>query len=71
MPTVPQPYSIVVQGRFGSELDPMLSGIAREQRNGCTELHAPAIDQAALYGLLLRLRDLGAELVSVNRIAAS
>ena len=71
MPNDPRPYSIVVRGRLGSELDAMLAGISREQRNGCTELRAPAIDQAALYGLLLRLRDLGAELVSVNRIAAS
>lgn len=33
-----------------------------------TTLTGPVADQAALYGLLSRIRDLGLALVSVNRI---
>jgi hypothetical protein len=38
------------------------------QDNGDTLLTGPVIDQAALYGLLKKVRDLGMPLVSVNRV---
>jgi hypothetical protein len=38
--------------------------------DGTTELAGPLIDQAALFGLLARLRDLGATLLLVERLAA-
>jgi hypothetical protein len=37
--------------------------------DGTTTLTGPLVDQAALYGLLGRLRDLGATLLSVERLA--
>lgn len=43
--------------------------IAQEQ-DGTTTLAGPLVDQAALYGLLSRLRDLGATLLAVERLAA-
>ena len=41
--------------------------ITRED-NGETRLTGPVVDQAALHGLLKKVRDLGLPLVSVNRI---
>ncbi|MDA0268365.1 MAG: hypothetical protein O3A14_15765 [Cyanobacteria bacterium] len=34
--------------------------------NGETRLSGPVVDQAALFGLLMKVRDLGLPLVSVN-----
>jgi hypothetical protein len=36
--------------------------------NGDTLLTCPVIDQAALHGLLKKVRDLGMPLLSVNRV---
>jgi hypothetical protein len=36
--------------------------------DGTTRLICPAIDQAALYGLLKKVRSLGLPLLSVNRL---
>ena len=38
--------------------------------DGTTELTGPLVDQAALFGLLARLRDLGATLLLVERLTA-
>ena len=38
--------------------------------DGTTELAGPLVDQAALFGLLARLRDLGATLLLVERQTA-
>jgi hypothetical protein len=42
-----------------------------QQEDGTTELVGPLSDQAALYGLLARLRDLGAMLLMVEQLPAS
>jgi hypothetical protein len=39
------------------------------QPNGDTLLTGPVIDQAALHGVLKRIRDLGLPLISIERIA--
>jgi hypothetical protein len=38
------------------------------EENGETVVRGPVADQAALYGLLARLRDLALPLLSVNRV---
>jgi hypothetical protein len=38
--------------------------------NGDTLLTGPVVDQAALHGLLKKVRDLGLPLISVNRVKA-
>lgn len=40
----------------------------RLEDNGEVTVTAPLVDQAALYGLLLTIRDLGLTLLSVNLI---
>ncbi|HJV13487.1 MAG TPA: hypothetical protein VJ625_06300 [Propionibacteriaceae bacterium] len=42
-----------------------------ENEDGTTELVGPLSDQSALYGLLARLRDLGATLLVVEQLPAS
>jgi hypothetical protein len=60
--------------RIGGHLDSGWSawfddlGITQED-DGTTTLEGALVDQAALYGLLSRLRDLGATLLSVERLA--
>ena len=38
------------------------------EENGDSLLTGPVIDQAALHGLLKKMRDLGLSLISVNRV---
>ena len=62
-----QRYEIVVRGRLSSRYECAFDGATLVPRPGQTTLRADVIDQSQLYGLLNRLRDLGIELVSVNR----
>jgi hypothetical protein len=66
-----QRYEIVVRGRLSSRYECALDGARLVPHHGQTTLRADLIDQAQLYGLLNRLRDLGIELVSVNPAAES
>jgi len=62
-------YEICVQGRLGEDWAEWFEGLAlRYTEAGDTVLSGPVRDQAALYGLLTRLSDLGLTLISVNRV---
>lgn len=39
------------------------------ESDGTTVIHCPVLDQAAVYSVLLKLRDLGLPLVSVTKVA--
>ena len=59
--------------RLGGRLDPRWStrfdGMTLTARSdGTTLIAGPVVDQAALHGLLHRLRDIGLPLVSVNHV---
>ena len=41
------------------------------EADGTTTLTGPMIDQAALYGLLRKVRDLGLPLIGINRLGPS
>lgn len=61
-------YQICVEGQLGSEWGEWFGGMTvAPQDNGETLLSGAVIDQAALFGLLKQVRDLGMVLVSVNR----
>jgi hypothetical protein len=62
-------YEIRLKGHLDDRWADWFEGltIALED-NGDTLLTGPVIDQAALHGLLKKVRDLGLLLVSVNRV---
>ena len=63
-------YRIRIDGHLDSAWSDWFNGLYITQENdGTTTLVGPLVDQAALYGLLSRLRDLGATLLSVERLA--
>ncbi|HMQ61212.1 MAG TPA: hypothetical protein PKE06_11125 [Flavilitoribacter sp.] len=60
-------YQIRVQGHLGNQWADRFDGmtISREA-DGTTLLTGPLADQAALFGVLRKVRDLGLPLLSVN-----
>ena len=69
MLTRPARYRIVVQGQLGEQWADWFAGFTLSwQEPGQTVLVGQVVDQAALYGLLNALRDLGLPLVEVLRL---
>jgi hypothetical protein len=65
-------YEIRVEGHLGSGVAGWFPDLAiRHEANGDTTLSGPIVDQAALHGVLMRVRDLGLTLVSVHRLEDS
>ena len=60
-------YRIVVRGRLSEHLASAFEGFALEPGNERSVLVGEIRDQAHLYGILDRVRDLGLELVSVEK----
>lgn len=61
-------YQIRLKGHLGSQWSDWFAGLTITlEDNGETLLAGPVVDQAALYGLLRKVRDLGIPLISVNR----
>ncbi len=61
-------YEIRVKGVLDGRWSEWFDGMTISSRaNGETTLSGPVADQAALHGLLARVRDLGVSLVSVRR----
>ncbi len=62
-------YEIRVRGHLGDGYWSEWFGglVLQSEDSGETVLSGPVADQAALHGLLARIRDLGLPLVSVNR----
>ena len=68
-PSQPIVYQIRIEGHLGREWADWFEGLAiTALDNGDTLLTGPVIDQAALHGLLKKVRDLGMPLLSVNRV---
>lgn len=60
-------YLIRIKGQLGNEWSDWFDGLTITTEPGGESLIAgPVRDQAALFGLLLRVHDLGLELLSVN-----
>lgn len=62
----PTVYQIRVKGHLGEQWAEWFGGLSITlENNGETLLTGPLVDQAALYGLLKKVRDLGLPLLSV------
>jgi hypothetical protein len=62
-------YEIRLQGRLDQRWSAWLDGLTlAHDPDGTTVLHGHVVDQAALHGLLARLRDIGLPLISVTRV---
>ena len=60
-------YQIRIKGHLGQQWVDWFEGlIITLEEDGNTLLSGPVIDQAALHGLLKKIRDLGMPLLSVN-----
>ena len=65
----PMVYQIRLKGHLGPEWADWFGGLAVTlEDNGETLLTGPVVDQAALHGLLRKVRDLGMPLISVIRV---
>ncbi len=68
-PGQPTIYQIRIKGHLGREWTDWFEGLAITPENtGETLLTGPVVDQAALHGLLKKVRDLGMPLLPVNRV---
>jgi hypothetical protein len=68
----PMIYQIRIEGHLGSQWSDWFGGMTITlEDNGETLLTGAVIDQAALYGLLKKVRDLGMPLLAVNRVESS
>lgn len=60
-------YQIRIKGHLGREWKDWFEGMTiSQEEDGDTLLTGPLVDQAALFGLLKKVRDLGLPLVSIN-----
>ena len=68
-PNEPMVYQIKVKGHLGSEWTDWFDGLSITlEDNGETLLIGPVVDQAALHGVLRKVRDVGLPLLSVIRL---
>ena len=68
-PNPPMVYQIRIKGHLDREWEAWFEGLAITQAgNGETLLTGSVIDQAALYGLLRKVRDLGLPLIAVSQV---
>ena len=66
----PELYEIRVAGHMSANWESRFEGMSmRHEHEGDTVLSG-MLDQAALHGVFMKIRDLGLNLISVNRIRA-
>ena len=68
-PSEPTVYKIRIKGQLDPEWTDWFEGLTITlEEDGNTLLTGPVVDQAALHGLLKKVRDLGMPLVSVIEV---
>ena len=62
-------YEIRLKGHLEARWAAWFGGVSLTQESdGTTVIRGPVIDQAALHGLLSKVRDLGLPLIAVTRV---
>jgi hypothetical protein len=65
----PGRYEIRLKGHLDSRWAAWFDGLTlTNESDGTTLIHGPVTDQAALHGLLQKVRDMGLPLVSVTQV---
>jgi hypothetical protein len=65
----PGQYEIRVSGHLNARWTAWFDGLAlTNESDGTTVIHGAVVDQAALHGLLQKLRDTGLPLISVTQV---
>jgi hypothetical protein len=68
-PDQPMVYQIMIKGHLSRQWEDWFGGLTITlEDTGETLLTGPVVDQAALHGLLKKVRDLGMPLLSINCI---
>jgi hypothetical protein len=63
------PYDIRLEGHLGTRWAAWFDGLTlTHETDGTTTLHGEVLDQAALHGVLQKVRDLGLPLISVIHV---
>ncbi|NMB87444.1 MAG: hypothetical protein GYA17_03725 [Chloroflexi bacterium] len=69
-PDQPLVYQIRIEGHLGPQWQPWFGEVnMTQEENGDTLITCPVADQAALFGLLRKVRDLSLPLVWVIRLS--
>jgi hypothetical protein len=64
-------YEIRVQGHLGARWAAWFDGLSlTNEDDGTTVIRGPVVDQAALHGVLQKLRDVGIPLVSLTQVSS-
>ena len=67
-PNPPMVYEIMINGRLDRQWTAWFEGMTITWTDDETILTGQVVDQAALYGLLRKVRDLGLPLLAVSQI---
>jgi hypothetical protein len=68
-PGQPMIYQIRIKGHLGRQWTDWFEGLTiTQEEGGDTLLTGPVVDQAALHGLLRKVRDLGIPLISAIHV---
>ena len=68
--SIPQTYEITVKGHLTEDWEDWFDGMKIEThpQRGETILKGSVVDQAELFGLLIKIRDLGLTLIDVRNL---
>ena len=68
-PNTPRRYEIRIEGHLAARWASWFDGMTlTAESDGTTVLEGPVVDQAALHGLLHKVRDIGLPVLSVTQL---